>query len=460
MTLMKPGLFNLLPLVGMGLFVNVVCGQEHGGVASAENVPTGGKVIFSDDVSKGNIGDSPTQWLTSASAEIVAIKEFSGLWLQMTKGGYCIPKASEAFTDNFIIEFDFVPMNTINSKTMTGLSFYLVTGSLSEPGGGGEPGDAGFQMYLDSDNLGWKSWSLKAETRESGSIVYSFNSSEKYHIAICAQKQRVRLFANGDKVLDVPHAIPAGDKPNIFRFDTREEATLTISKFRIATGISDRAASAGLKSATKPAEVKANTAIQGASVSAGVKEQKNYKFVKIGTQTWMIENLNVSRFRNGDPVPEAKTSEEWIKAAPAWCCYENDPKNEAKYGKLYNWYAMTDSRGLAPEGWHIPDGAEWKKLSETLGGMAAAGRKMKNASGWDDKGNGNNESQFSGMPGGFRHNEGTFLNLGSMGFWWSASATVSAGSLSHTLNNANNYFGWGEGKVRDFYGFSIRCVKD
>jgi hypothetical protein len=83
------------------------------------------------------------------------------------------------------------------------------------------------------------------------------------------------------------------------------------------------------------------------------------KSVTIGTQVWMKENLNVSTFRNGEPIPEAKTAEEWKAAGaakqPAWCYYDNDPKNGAKYGKLYNWYAVNDPRGLVPVGWHVPD---------------------------------------------------------------------------------------------------------
>jgi uncharacterized protein (TIGR02145 family) len=189
------------------------------------------------------------------------------------------------------------------------------------------------------------------------------------------------------------------------------------------------------------------------------RDGKTYKTIKIGTQTWMAENLNISSFRNGDLIPEAKTNEEWVKTAPAWCYYENDPKNEAKYGKLYNWYAMIDPRGLAPVGWHMPFESEWETLNKTLGGIAAAGTKMKSTGGWDDNGNGTNESGFSGFPGGSRQNEGTFLNIGTMGFWWSTSGSAS-GYISHTLNNVNSYFGWGEGKDNFSFGYSIRCVKD
>jgi uncharacterized protein (TIGR02145 family) len=103
--------------------------------------------------------------------------------------------------------------------------------------------------------------------------------------------------------------------------------------------------------------------------------------VTIGTQVWMTKNLNVATFRNGDPIPEAKTDEEWERAGaegkPAWCYYNNDPKNGTKYGKLYNWYAVNDPRGLAPSGYHVPPDAEWTILTDYLGGEYDAGTKVK-----------------------------------------------------------------------------------
>ena len=103
--------------------------------------------------------------------------------------------------------------------------------------------------------------------------------------------------------------------------------------------------------------------------------------VTIGSQVWMTENLNVDKFRNGDPIPEAKTYEEWKKAGenkqPAWCNYKNDPANGEKYGKLYNWFAVNDPRGLAPKGCHIPSDKEWTVLTDFLGGNKVAGTKMK-----------------------------------------------------------------------------------
>jgi uncharacterized protein (TIGR02145 family) len=125
------------------------------------------------------------------------------------------------------------------------------------------------------------------------------------------------------------------------------------------------------------------------------------KELKIGTQVWTTENLNVSKFRNGDSIPEVKTHEEWIKAIknkqPAWCYCANDPANGKLYGKLYNFYSVIDSRGLAPAGWHIPSDNEWTTLIDFLG--TVPGKKMKSTSGWT-KGSGTNESGFSALPGG------------------------------------------------------------
>jgi len=150
-----------------------------------------------------------------------------------------------------------------------------------------------------------------------------------------------------------------------------------------------------------------------------------YKTIKIGEQVWMAENLNVSHFRNGDPIPEAKTTEEWIQAGidnePAWCYYNNDSENDNKYGKLYNWYAVNDPRGLALENWIIPDNKEWTKLIDYLGGSKEAGTGMKSATGWNSKGNGDNSSRFNALPGGGRVYNGIFSDIGNAAVWWSSS---------------------------------------
>jgi uncharacterized protein (TIGR02145 family) len=197
----------------------------------------------------------------------------------------------------------------------------------------------------------------------------------------------------------------------------------------------------------------------GESLSANGGSSKE---VIIGKQVWMTENLNVDKFRNGDPIPKAKTPEEWKRAGEkkqaAWCYYDNDPANGVKYGKLYNWYAVNDSRGLAPKGWHIPTDDEWKVLIDYLGGKDVAGKKMKSTSGWIRNGNGTNESGFLGLPGGYRSIFGNFMAIGCYGDWWSISEedTNYAYELSlyRNFDSTGNYMGFKIG------GLSVRCLKD
>ncbi len=184
--------------------------------------------------------------------------------------------------------------------------------------------------------------------------------------------------------------------------------------------------------------------------------------VTIGSQIWMTKNLDVSTFRNGDPIPEAKSDQEWLKAGenkqPAWCYYENNPANGAKYGKLYNWFAVNDPRGLAPVGYHIPSDKEWTILSSCLGGENAAGNKMKSTNGWAENGNANNSSGFSGLPGGHRSISGKFFDDGKGGYWWSSTEDGTGGVWLCVF-----YYNSGDA-IRDGGlkkgGISVRCVKD
>lgn len=236
---MNRNLFSFLLLTGLFIFTAISYGQDNNYLVSRYDFIPGEKVIFFDDFTSESIGDFPASWLTNGSGEIVTSDKFPGRWFHITKMGYFIPESKEAFTDNFTIEFDFIPMTTDNSENLYSFTFYLLTGSLAEPGGGGEPGEAGFQVYFDGENLGWKNWSMQTEQRFNGAVAFPFKSNVKYHLAIWVQKQRVRFYANENKVLDVPRAIPAGSKPNIFRFDSRDEAIPLISNYRIAVGLPD-----------------------------------------------------------------------------------------------------------------------------------------------------------------------------------------------------------------------------
>jgi outer membrane protein OmpA-like peptidoglycan-associated protein len=115
----------------------------------------------------------------------------------------------------------------------------LLTGNLNEPGGGGEPGDAGFIAYMSDVNIIWKNWSIQNEQRLTGEVAFAFKANDKYHISIWVQKQRVRLYANENKVLDVPRAILVGSKPNIFRFESDQVSIPLIGNFRITAGLAD-----------------------------------------------------------------------------------------------------------------------------------------------------------------------------------------------------------------------------
>lgn len=139
----------------------------------------------------------------------------------------------------------------------------------------------------------------------------------------------------------------------------------------------------------------------------------------IGNHTWMRRNLNVDAFRNGERIKEAKTQKEWDSAydtlEPAWCYYDNAGFYGEKYGKLYNWYAISDPRGLAPEGWCIPTFEDWEMLIEWLGGSLEAEARMKAGYGWDNT-NGTDDVGLSVLPGGRRG--ARFLNKGLQASFW------------------------------------------
>jgi uncharacterized protein (TIGR02145 family) len=197
-------------------------------------------------------------------------------------------------------------------------------------------------------------------------------------------------------------------------------------------------------------------------------QESQYKSIIFGNQTWMAANLDVAVFRNGDSIPQAKTNEEWIKAGkenkPAWCYYNNNPLNGKKYGKLYNWYAVNDSRGLAPEGWHIPTRREWDNSISDTRGQGGYGKQMKSTTGWDGfvkngvkkSGNGTNEQGFNALPSGDREDKFNYLNK-LAAYWCSNEQTIYASwyvYLYYELDDYSNNYGPKEN------GLSVRCIKD
>ncbi len=191
-------------------------------------------------------------------------------------------------------------------------------------------------------------------------------------------------------------------------------------------------------------------------------------------QTWTTQNLSVSRYRNGDVIPQVTDATQWQNLTTgAWCWYNNDSATyAATYGRLYNWYAVNDSRGLAPIGWHVPTDAEWNKLVKCIDPSAdtvcqnctqsaTAGGAMKEAgtSHWLSPNTGaTNSSGFAGLPGGTRVTNGTFYYVGNDGIWWSSTE----GSTTYVWNRYLNYNGADVGRLSNYktYGFSVRLVRD
>jgi uncharacterized protein (TIGR02145 family) len=189
-----------------------------------------------------------------------------------------------------------------------------------------------------------------------------------------------------------------------------------------------------------------------------------YQTVQIGNQCWTQSNLKVSKFRDGGNIPNITGEIQWeqthTSSMGGWCNYNNDSSNGVTYGKLYNWYAVSDSRGLCPTGWHVPSDEEWTILTTYLGGTSVAGGEMKSTTGWIFGGNGTNTSGFSALPGGIRSGgSGLFTTLGNHGDWWSS--TSPCWNCHPWVYRLENYSA-AVTRYGDTHrsGFSIRCLKD
>ncbi len=188
----------------------------------------------------------------------------------------------------------------------------------------------------------------------------------------------------------------------------------------------------------------------------------NYQIVKIGTQVWMAENLRVTHYRNGDPIPIVTDDTAWAGLTSGACCsYDNDDSRIATLGRLYNWFAVNDSRNIAPVGWHVPSDAEWQTLIDYLGGDSIAGAKMKETgtSYWVSPNTGaSNESRFSARPGGDRSGTGHDYDVGDVAYFWS----ISTDSSRHVLIRGLSFDNMTAGRFRTDKqdGISVRCVKD
>jgi uncharacterized protein (TIGR02145 family) len=187
-----------------------------------------------------------------------------------------------------------------------------------------------------------------------------------------------------------------------------------------------------------------------------------YQTVRIGSQVWMKENLKVSKYRNGDPIPTGLSNTAWSSTSSgAFAIYNNDLANNTNYGKLYNWYAVADSRGLCPAGWHIFTDTELTELISFLGGNTEAGGKMKDISNlWNLPNVGaTNESGFSALPNGSRFNNGTYNDIKAFLSMWSSSSYSATGAGYFVLGSSYSIINRDISGTKTF-GFSVRCLKD
>ena len=199
-----------------------------------------------------------------------------------------------------------------------------------------------------------------------------------------------------------------------------------------------------------------------------------YETVEMGGQCWFAENLQTVNYANGDDIPSTLTDSQWNYANSGATtvygedsgCNDYSPDIDScdpvealqAYGRLYNWYAVDDERGLCPSGWHVPTESEWYTLVTQFGGYSSAGEALKSTFGWSDSGQGTNESGFDGMPGGKRQDgSGYFSSAGSIGVWWMATPYSSLARYSELKFNSN-------GVINSYAdretGFSVRCVLD
>ena len=195
----------------------------------------------------------------------------------------------------------------------------------------------------------------------------------------------------------------------------------------------------------------------------------NYDLVAIGDQCWFAENLRNEHYANGDEIPGELSNSEWGNTTEgAQAVYNNDASNLSDYGRLYNWYAVDDARGLCPSGWHVPTDGEFMTLEMELGMSESEangsgwrgtdqGTQMKSSASDSPSWNGTNSSGFSGLAGGYRNSNGAFLSEGDIGYFWSASA--------YGANAWFRFLDGGDTEVFRFYnyqryGFSVRCVRD
>jgi uncharacterized protein (TIGR02145 family) len=267
------------------------------------------------------------------------------------------------------------------------------------------------------------------------------------------------------QLLSVPYALHAGSV-NVDVSHTGDTLFVGDDSFVIIPGLSE---ANGYTTGTTQHSCGINNILNPNLVYSSMTDQEGsvYKTIVIGTQEWMAENLNTSRYRNGDTILTNLSDAAWSATnTGAWTYFNNDSVNACPYGKLYNWHACTDARQLCPVGWHVPSEAEWLVLTNYLGGDITAGGKLK-STGTIDAATGlwhspnteaNNSSGFSGIPGGYRASNGLNNSFGDYGYWWGSTSSSSSFARARRFYYLNGNVTNNDYNKRT--GCSVRCLRD
>jgi uncharacterized protein (TIGR02145 family) len=186
-----------------------------------------------------------------------------------------------------------------------------------------------------------------------------------------------------------------------------------------------------------------------------------YGTVKIGSQVWMTENLRVTKYNDNTPIPLVTIDSVWSElTTPGYCFYDNTSNIDTinAFGALYNWHVVETDK-LCPTGWHVPSDAEWSELTDYLGVMAGGRLKESATDSWASPNtDAIDDTHFTALPGGYRHNSGTFYNAGSSGYWWGSTENFSSYAFSRSLgyDRSDVY----RGSNTKSSGVSVRCVRD
>jgi uncharacterized protein (TIGR02145 family) len=359
--------------------------------------------------------------------------------------------------DFTVLEPNQPQINKIN-PTNTGIGSFVSISGLNF----GNPQGTGFVTFNGSNASEYTSWS------ESSIIVKVPVEAETGKLSITARGQRSNeveysIIPSITKIM--PASARIGDTVTITGTGFGSKQGKSLVSFSGANAITY----ISWNSTTIVVKVPTGASTGKLSVTVNTQKSNEVDFtltsateVTIGTQIWMTKNLDVENYRNGDSIPEVRDTSTWAALTTgAWCYYENNSAYGITYGKLYNWYAVNDSRGLAPSGWHVPTDAEWSTLTTYLGGVSVAGGKLKESgtTHWQSPNTGaTNESCISALPGGYRYGNGSFYGIGNYGSWWSSSEL-------DTSYAWNRYLYYNDANIRRYNfskeaGFSVRCVQD